>query len=797
MANTQQKSSSQDFISIKDLFYLCLARWYWFVVSLVVCLGFACYKLMTTEPSYTRTAEVLIKMEYQRSSDFGLLNELEGFNARGSFINEIGLFQSRDLMLDVVRRLGLDVQYHVKGRLRTTTLYGSSNPVDVAMLDLTESEGASLKLTITAGGDFELGEFRKDRVDYSDVVAGHVGDTVTSPIGRVAVLPSAFYTSDYENEIYVNKSPAVSVGNAFAGRLTVEATDDYSDIIRLTFVDVSIKRADDVLNTLMDIYNENWIKDKNQVSISTNEFITERLAVIEQELGSVDSDISTYKSENLLPDVQTAAVLSMSQVTEANEAIKKLNDQVYMAEYIRGIITSEDNKFNMLPGSSSLSTNITSQITAYNEQLIDRNSLVQQSSTSNPIVRDMDGALDAMREALVRSIDNELVALKAQIQSQKASRGQATSRVASNPNQAKYLLSVERQQKVKEALYLFLLQKREENELSQAFTANSTRIVNSTGGSSIPTSPVRRNVLMVAFAVGLLIPVALIFLLESLNTVVRGRRDLEGMTAPYLGEVPLAYKRKSRLIAPRGKQDTPRYIAVKENSRDIINEAFRVVRTNLEFMTGRGDKAHVIMITSANVSSGKTFITYNLAAALAVKGKRALAVDLDLRKASLSGYIGNPKKGLSDYLAGRADDLAGIVHTTAEGVKFDVLPVGSIPPNPSELLFSERMTEAVEKLRGNYDYIFLDCPPVEMVADASIVETFSDLAIFVVRAGLLEREMLPQIDNFYKEKKFKNTAVLLNGTEAASGRYGYKYGYKYGYGSHYASKDDDGEPTKK
>ena len=567
---------------------------------------------------------------------------------------------------------------------------------------------------------------------------------------------------------------------AYSTNLNVSQNDEKSNIISLTFKDVSTQRAEDVLNTLIAVYNENWVKDKNRIAVSTSMFINERLGVIEGELGNVDDDISSYKSEHLLPDVQAAASMYMTQASEANASIKELNNQAYMARYIRNHLTDETNKFRLLPASSGIeNASISTQINEYNNQLLERNSLVSHSSEKNPLVKEMDASLNALRSALVTSIDNQLVALNAQIKSQQNYSGQVTSQIASNPNQPKYLLSVERQQKVKESLYLYLLQKREENELSQAFTAYNTRIITMPGGSMVPTAPVKKNILLVAFALGLLIPVVIIFMKENMNTVVRGRKDLENLTIPFVGEIPFGFRKKKRFS--RKVQEQKAAIVVKEKSRNVINEAFRVVRTNLEFMQNKESESHVIMITSANPGSGKTFISFNLATSLAIKGKRIIAIDLDLRKGSLSLYAGNPKKGISDYLAGDVKNVKDVIAKPSENAKIELIPVGTVPPNPTELLFSERLEQLITGLRKEYDYIFIDCPPVEIVADAAIINKLADMTLFIVRAGLLDRSMLPDIEKFYNDKKYKNMSLILNGTDGGSGRYGYKYGYKYGY----------------
>lgn len=794
MASIQKNTPAQnpqDFIRIQDLIYLCLGKWHWFVLSLTLCLGIAVYYLLTTPPVYTRTASILIKDDSKGKTTSG---EMEAFSDFGMFAtntnvnNEMGTLQSPDLMREVVARLHLEMDYHVAGRFHKQTIYGKQLPVNVFITDLPESESATFLLALSKEGALSMSDFERNGESVGDdiKVKGTLNDTIVSPIGKIVVIPSSFYTDTTERLIYVSRLPLRSAEAHYSSNLVISQTDEKSNIITLSFKDVSTQRAEDVLNTLISIYNENWVKDKNQIAVSTSMFINERLGIIEGELGNVDDDISSYKSEHLLPDVQAAASMYMAQVSEANASIKTLNNQAYMARYIRGYLTNESNKFQLLPANSGIDNpSIATQISAYNSQLLERNSLVSHSSVKNPLVVEMDASLAAMRSALITSIDNQLVALNAQIKTQQGYSGQVTSQIASNPKQAKYLLSVERQQKVKESLYLYLLQKREENELSQAFTAYNTRIITMPGGSMIPTTPVKKNILLVALALGFLIPVIIIFIRENTNTVVRGRQDLEGLTIPFVGEIPLAYRKRGKWQSRKAK-DEKCVIVVKEKNRNVINEAFRVVRTNLEFVIGKEKESHVIMLTSANPGSGKTFITFNLATSLAIKGKRVLAIDLDLRKGSLSEYVGRPKTGISDYLTGDVETVREVILKPSENAKLDIIPVGTIPPNPTELLFVERLEFLLRELRQEYDYIFIDCPPVEIVADAAIINKLADMTLFIIRAGLMDRGMLPEVEKFYTEKKYRNLSVILNGTDGGNGRYGYRYGYKYGYKYGYA-----------
>ena len=790
-----------DFLRIQDLLYLCLARWKWFVLSLAVTLGIATFHILRTPQVYTRTASVLIKEDAKGksvSSDMDAFSDLGLFQSGTNVNNELIAFQSPALITEIVKRLRLDMNYFFPGKFRQQVAYGLTLPVNVTMSDLSENESAGFTLEIHPDSTLLLSDFTRNGTDLDGKdIKGRLLDSIPTPLGKVIIHTTPNYVKGEAYTLYVGKSSLYSAVNNCSSNLSVSLNNEKASVIDLSYKDNSIQRAEDMLNMLISVYNENWVKDKNQVAVSTSMFINERLGVIERELGNVDEDISSYKSEHLLPDVQTASSMYMAQSSQTKAQILALNNQLYMTRYIRNYLTNDANRTQLLPANSGIeNANIESQITEYNKQLLQRNSLVANSSTENPLVVDMDQALASMRGAIVRSIDNQVVTLNEQIKSLQKTEQQTTSRIAANPTQAKYLLSVERQQKVKEALYLFLLQKREENELSQAFTAYNTRIVTPPQGSMLPISPVRKNIFMVAFALGLLIPVVIIFMRENMNTRVRGKKDLEGISIPFIGEIPL-YLRIKRGIFRKPLPEV-KAVVVKEGCRDIINEAFRVLRTNLEFMTDNENRSNVIVITSFNPGSGKSFLTMNMAVSLAIKNKKVLVIDGDMRHASTSSYVGSPQTGLSDYLNGRIEKISDIVISDKNHGNLYILPVGVIPPNPTELLFSKRLELLIDSVRAQYDYVFIDCPPIELVADTQIIEKLADRTIFVVRAGLLERSMLAELENIYNEKKYKNMSLILNATEGNGGHYGYRYGYRYGYhygygsGYHYGSDEKRG-----
>lgn len=793
---TQNKpAGNDDFLRIQDLFILCLAKWYWFVISLAILLGAATIYLLKTPPVYTRSASLLIKEDGKSGSGneaAGVLGDIDIFRTSTNINNEMLSIQSPAVMYEVVRRLHLDVNYTTDGRFYDPVIYGSDNPYEVSFFDLGDAESASFTLRPDKDGQVKLTDFTRNGEEADGDAVTALNDTVQTPVGRLLVSARPGSTAAQQT-VFVSRISMQDATADYSSRLSVALNDEKSTVVNLTLQDVCTQRAEDVLNTLISVYNENWVKDKNQIAVSTSMFINERLGVIERELGNVDEDISSYKSENLLPDVQAAASMYMAESSETNAKIQTLNTQLSMTRYVRSYLTGASSRNQLLPANSGIeNSGIEKQIAEYNTLQLRRNDLVANSSETNPLVVDMDHSLHALRDAIIRTLDNYVTTLNTQLRALQQSARQTTARIAANPSQGKYLLSVERQQKVKESLYLFLLQKREENELSQAFTAYNTRVIMPPSGSMVPTAPAKKNILLIAFVIGLIVPVAVIFLRESMNTRIRGRKDLDALTLPFVGEIPQAATKKKGTSDKKSTENNP--IVVHEGSRDIINEAFRVLRTNLEFMTDKEQHSNVIVVTSFNPGSGKSFLAMNIAVSLAIKQKKVLVIDGDMRHGSTSAYIGSPQTGLSNYLSGHVNNLKDIIVTDARHANLQFLPVGTIPPNPTELLFSDRLKQLIDTVRSQYDYIFIDCPPIEMVADTQIIEQLADRTLFVVRTGLLERSMLPELQRIYDEKKYKNMALILNGTVGSGGHYGYRYGYRYGYhygygsGSYYGSK---------
>ena len=783
---------ADDFIRIQDLWSMFVPKWYWFAISLFITLTIAVLYLLSTPPIYTRTAAILVKDNSKSSSSTSAMNDFSDlgiFKSNTNINNELLTLKSPTLMTEVVNRLGLNETFTIRKGLKNVDLYKVS-PVTITFCDKTEVP-LSFTIKFSSKEAFAISELEISGEDIGETLSAQMGDSIQTSAGIMIVSPTQEFTDAFIGTSirYVRGSVRAAV-DTYSNALVAELGNEDATIINLSINDTSIRKAEDILNTLIEVYNENWIRDKNQIAVSTSQFISDRLGVIESELGHVDENISSYKSEHLLPDVQAASSLYMAQSAENNKELSTLNNQLSTAQYIRRELNTKQLDQTLPANSGIVSANIETQISEYNNLVLDRNRLIANSSEKNPLVKNMASSLQSMQRTIIQSVDNLIVSLNTQIRSLRRQEEATTNRLASNPNQAKYLLSVERQQKVKAELYLYLLQKREENELSQAFTAYNTRLITAPRGSMFPTAPRKMNILLVAFAVGLLVPAVGIFMKENMNTKVRGRKDLENLSIPFIGEIPQysGTKKKWWEFKHRKRQDM-KIIVVNEGNRNIINEAFRVLRSNMDFMASKDNNQHVFVLTSFNPGSGKSFLAINIAISFAIKKKKILVIDGDLRHRTVSSYVDSPNKGLSDYLNNQIEDWKEIIVSYKGYTNLHILPIGTIPPNPTELLEDSKLSMLIEALRPEYDYIFIDCPPVDIVADAQIIEKWADRTIFVVRSGLLDRSMLSELENMYTGKRFKNLSMILNGTESTGGRYGYRYGYHYGYASYYGSKD--------
>ena len=781
----QAATANYGSFSVKNILRMLLGNWYWFVLSLAIAFGVAYLKIQKTPPVYSRSASILIKSDANSGDE--TLRELGITQTPSNLTNEILMMNTSVVAEEIVRRLNLDVDYFQPGPFYRKTIYGLSLPFKAKFLELNDNESAGMHVDLKKDSTVVLSMVRRGGALSEDTFKMRLGDTIQSPAGLVTVYPSAFYKAGSETSLDVERYNMNGAVGRVRWSINARLRNQGATIIDISYNDVSPARAEDILHTLVSVYNENWMMDRNRRIVSANEFIKERLGVIESELNDVDSGIASYKSEHLILDIGQAGGMALSEATEAERQSIGLENTMRLLRSVRDFVMDEGNMFSQIPYTSGMNSAIVERaIATYNSTLMERNNHLAHSSLQNPRIMEYDRQIRSMRETLLITMNSELTVMQNTLSNLQATKNQAYGKVAANPSQAKYLLSVERLQRVKEQLYIFLLQKREENELSQAFTAYNTQLIEPPHGGWNPISPVPRNIYLLAFVIGLAIPALIMFMIEMLKSTVQGRDDLKQLTAPFAGEIPQAPSRKKKKSKKKkdGKKTIIPEVIVAEKNRDVMNEAFRVARSNLEFMLGYESTHKIIMVTSLNPGSGKTFITANLATAVGIKDKKVLAIDLDLRKASLSEYVESPHKGISTYLSGKDEDFHDLI---VQMGRIDVLPCGKLPPNPSELLYAPRFEQLMNTVKEEYDYVFVDCPPVEIVADASIVNRYVDQTLFVIRAKVMDKAFLAEIEQWYQEKRYKNLSIILNGTGGEVGyhRYGYhKYGY-YGHGYSY------------
>lgn len=771
MQTNNSSNKNDQGLNIVDLFMYLASQWKWFLLSILICGGIAWYNYARAPLVYFRSATVIIKDPSNKASTSGL-DRFDNFINKVNVANEILQFRSKKLMREVVQRVHADVSYQIKDGLRSNELYNES-PVLVSLPDALPEQSFSFTMTLKDAKTVTLSDFSGIEAKPSYEVA--LNDTVAIIEGMNVVVTATNYLRDswLNTPIRVQKLPVESMVNYYKNALGIQQEEEEASILTLALKDSSPARAEDVLNTLITVYNEEAIKEKNQVAVNTANFINERLIIIERELGNVESNLESFKQRNQIVDIASSAGMYMTESQKYNADAMELETQLRLANFIKDYLTDPSKETDLIPSNTGISDmNIENQISLYNAAKLKRDHLIDDSSVNNPVVQELNNSLRAMKQSIIRAVDNMIVSLNVKRNDAQNREMRAQDRVTAIPTKERQMLSIERQQKIKEALYLFLLNKREENALSQAMADNNARVIDGAEGSNAPISPNRNRILLLGLLVGIALPGAVCLAILFMDTRVHGRKDIEGVTSvPYLGEIPLDKEAM--------KDHRKKVMAVKEQGDDIVSEAFRILRTNMAFLSKKDKPAQVITFTSFNVGAGKTFIARNLSMSLAYMKKRVVMVDLDIRKGTLSRHFGHYHVGVTNYLSDNTVKVDDIIQHQ-EG--FDLIPAGILAPNPAELLMDNRLDELMSELRTRYDYIIADNVPVGLIADATIANRIADLTIFVVRAGKLDRRQLPDIEKLYQEKKLKNMALVLNGANPERHGYGYSYGYGYGYG---------------
>ncbi|MBO7506501.1 MAG: chromosome partitioning protein ParA, partial [Paludibacteraceae bacterium] len=570
----------RDEVLLQDIFSIYLSNWKWILLSLFLCLAIGTYHILTTPPSYKCTSSLLIKQDKDGQSLLGdvamSMTDIGLSQFKINTSNVIMTFQTPDIIHTVIQRLHLNDSYTVKGTFRDEILYGSSLPFTLSFIDMPNHGEGNLVACLKSDSLVHLTNFAIGDSLFKEEYTVHMGDTILSPLGHISVQRNNYYTGgSFTQPIQIAHISAYDAIGEFKEKLSVSLRDKMGTVFDLSFTDQSRERAIDVLKMVTNVYDEFWMQDKNKVTLSTVNFISQRLRILEDDLNSVDGEIATYKSSQRIPDIHATANYDLTLAGENERNLQQHANELTVAQYLLNFL--KENKDKLMPANVGVTEqSIQAQIAEYNKLTLQRSRFVESSSEENLLVKDIDNQLVALRGAIISSVENYITALQLQLDSYESNRHEINSRISSNPRQAGHLLSAERQQKVKEGLYLFLLQKKEEFEISQAFTAYDTRVIMEPeyGGGDKPFSPNKKNVLALALLLGLAIPFVILYVRELLNTRVRGRKDLESLTIPYVGEIPLVSQKNH--ISPfsflrKEETDEEVELVVKPQSRDIIN----------------------------------------------------------------------------------------------------------------------------------------------------------------------------------------------------------------------------------
>ena len=783
---------SEEQVNIQELLFRYLIHWPWFVVSIIICIACAWGYLRLTTPIYNISATVLIKDEKKgggasMSSDLEKMG-LEGFVSSSSNVdNEIEVLRSKSLAREVVNNLGLFVTYMDEDEFPSKELYHTS-PVLVSPthqeadklpgrmeINMILQPTGALGVQITVGEK----EYRKqfDKLpavfptDEGTIAFFANNDTLS------AVCPENI-TKERHITAFINRP--FSVLKEYVSSLSIAPTSKTTSVVVISLENTNTRRGRDYINKLLEMYNINANNDKNEVAQKTAEFIDERIGIISKELGSTEQDLENFKRSAGITDLSSEAQIALTGNAEYEkkrvENQTQINLVMDLQRYMKG------NEYEVLPSNIGLQDAASAgAIDRYNQMLVERKRLLRTSTENNPTIINLDTSIRAMRTNVQATLDATLKGLQITKEDLAREASRYSRRINDAPTQERQFVSIARQQEIKSGLYLMLLQKREENAITLAATANNAKIIDEALADDNPISPKKMLVYLAALVLGVGLPVGVIYLIGLTKFKIEGRADVEKLTSlPVVGDIPLADEKTGS-------------IAVFENQNNLMSETFRNVRTNLQFMLENGK--NVILVTSTISGEGKSFISANLAISLSLLGKKVVIVGLDIRKPGLNKVFNIPKKehGITQYLTNTTANLMDFVQPSDINKNLFILPGGTVPPNPTELLARGGLEKAIETLKANFDYVILDTAPVGMVTDTLLIGRVADLSVYVCRADYTHKAEFTLINELAENNKLPNLCIAVNGLDLNSRKYGYYYGYGkygkyYGYGYGYGEK---------
>lgn len=800
------ENQEEDSFNIYAIIFKYLVYWPWFVVSVIVCLIGAFIYMRYQAPVYNITSAVLIKEQDARTKAMGAANgalaaiqDMGGFSMTSNFDNEVEILKSRTLIRKVVTDLGLYISTSEKRFLGYNIPLYRTSPVNVFMT-AEEAEkiygGVKLDMHYTVDGKLSVNviyiseeDEEKHEIEQSFESLPAVFPT---PVGVLSFSKNDSVPSiekDIDLVTYIASPTSVAI--SYASNLSVEPTSKTTTIAALSVKNTSKRRGVDFINSLVANYNQDANDEKNEVARKSAEFIEDRIAIINSELGSAESELAAFKQRSGLTDLTTDAKIALEENTKYEQQRIQNATQISLVEFLQNYINNPANDNEVIPANVGLQdANLTSVIDQYNTMIIERKRLLRTSSENNPAVINMNTGIEAMRKSVhttVQSVLKGLQIAKADIDRQAR---RLENRISDAPQQEKEFLTISRQQEIKATLYIMLLQKREENAITLAATANNGRIIEKPLADKNPISPKKKIITLAALILGLGIPVAFVYLRDILKYKIESREDVEKITdVAILAELPTA--------------DKPEHgaIVIRENHNNIMEEMFRGLRTNLLFMLGKQDK--VILFSSTQPGEGKSFVAGNTAVSLAFLGKKVIVVGMDIRKPGLNKVFNLSRRaeGITNYLSDPENvNLFDMIQKSDISDNLDILPGGPVPPNPTELVARDILEQAINQLKAKYDYVILDTAPIGMVTDTAIIGRVADMCVYVCRADVTPKAGYEFINILKREHKFNKLATVINGIDMKKRKhsYGYGYGKKYGYGRGYGYGYGYGfEATKK